>query len=289
MDTVNAAQTPAVIPPRTRYDMKYAATLTLEELRAESAYRLAAFADKKVIHPGGRFSTRRVLKAAQLDTARHVLEVGCGVGYGALKIAKRAAKVTAIDIDPAMLERAYKRAQAAPNLTVEEASVEALPYADATFDRAVIESVTMFTDRDRSIPEIHRVLEPGGLVVDHEFCWSSEPTAWRKKTFARQFGDGACELPAAWVKRYEDAGFVDVRVATGPVLNFTPPGLVIDEGPLDALRFFGRLATRAKFARRMGSFLWDLNRLIPWIRYMVLTAKKPAVTSQLNARGLPLA
>jgi len=254
------------------------AALDKDAVAAGSPYMLAAYLGKKVIHPGGRFSTRRVLKAAELGTATNVLEVGCGVGQMALKLASKApnAALTGIDINPFMLAQAKQRVAAAglnSRVNIQEASVEALPFDDGAFDRIVVESVTMFTRLDATLPELHRVLEPGGIVVDHEFMWSSAPTPFRRKLFHRQFGECVCDTPADWVARYEAAGFEDVKVVTGPVLNFTPPGMLIDEG-LTFFPMFGRLASRWMFTKRMGSFMWDMNRLIPWIRYGIVTARR---------------
>lgn len=266
-------------PPATTTGMAYLHSLTPQDIADGSPYRLAALLGKKVIHPGGRFSTSKVMAAAKLDGAKHVLEVGCGVGHLSTKLGKAAphARITGIDIDAVMLDRARERVAAAgfgERVQVMEASVEALPFEDATFDRAVVESVTMFTDLSKTLNELHRVVAPGGIVVDHEFMWNAPPTPWRQKVFHRQFGDCVCDTADDWRARYEAAGFTDVTVTTGMVLNFTPPGMVIDEG-LNIFPMFGRLFTRWSYIKRMGQFMWDQNRLIPWIRYGIVVARRP--------------
>ena len=94
----------------TRHDGRWLRALPAHEFKALSPYRLAALLGKKIIHPGGRFSTRKVFKAAEFSRDHEVLEIGCGVGTTAVKVARKVKRLVAIDIDPAMLERAMARA-----------------------------------------------------------------------------------------------------------------------------------------------------------------------------------
>jgi len=251
--------------------------LTPTELEALTPYQLAAWIGKKVIHPGGRFSTRRVLKAAALTDGLKVLEVGCGVGTLAIALARRhAIELVAIDIDPQMLVRAREAVADAgveERVSVRDTNVEALPWPDASFDRIIVESVTMFTDHERAIAEMMRVLKPGGILVDHEFAWSRPPTPSRARRFASLFGSGRCELPTFWKAAYESAGLGQVQTMTGPVLNFTPPGILIDEGPMGIV-FLARSLAGWRRARRFGQFIWRINSLAPTLRYVITTGRK---------------
>jgi len=108
--------------------------LTADEILRLNPYQLLAELDKNVIHPGGRRSTREMLEMAALDHSRHVLEVGCGVGATAIDIARRyGCRVTAVDYDPRMVERAradVARSPVADRVGIEHADVMALPFAD---------------------------------------------------------------------------------------------------------------------------------------------------------------
>jgi len=72
-----------------------------------------------------------------------ILEIGCGTGNYALDLAARGVKVTAVDISPAMLERAREKARAL-GLEVELLLADArrLPFPDCSFDKAL--AVTLF-------------------------------------------------------------------------------------------------------------------------------------------------
>src|SRR5438046_4316181 len=70
-------------------------------------YAFMAVIGKRVIHPGGRRSTREMLALAGLEPGQRVLDVGCGVATTAIEVARRfGCHVTAVDIDPRKLSRA---------------------------------------------------------------------------------------------------------------------------------------------------------------------------------------
>ena len=89
---------------------------------------------------------------------RRVLEVGCGTGMLAAELSERvAARVWAVEPEPAMVELALSRLP-----TVRKARAEALPFKDGWFERVVMRQVIQHVDRARALPELARVLEPGG-------------------------------------------------------------------------------------------------------------------------------
>jgi SAM-dependent methyltransferase len=101
------------------------------------------------------------------DLTGDVLEVGCGTGlmfthYGS------AARVRAIDVDDAFLDRA--RTRATPHIEVSVADAQHLPFDDASFD-AVVSCLVFCSipDAKRALAEARRVLKPGGKLrmVEH--------------------------------------------------------------------------------------------------------------------------
>lgn len=268
------------LPDARKNGLSVLESMTDEEFAQISPYRAAAMMGKRIVHPGGRFSTMRVLRDVRLthitDPRMEVLEVGCGVGTMARKLAARGCNVTAIDLDPAMLAIARHRIKGQEeHINLRCASVERLPFADGRFARVVVESVTMFTDIDVSLGELFRVTAPGARVVDHEFAWARSPTPRQARLFAADFGAGRCETPDFWVSAYQRAGFVDVSVTTGWVLNFTPPGMLIDDGPFVLGTMLARMIARPRRLRRFARFVFSFNQLIPNIRYCIVNANKP--------------
>ena len=101
----------------------------------------------------------------------HVLEVGCGEGAGAQTLLTRfgAARVTAIDLDPAQVRRAERRLRGESRAEVQLGDVTALPVPDASVDAVADFGIVHHVPDWRSaISEVARVLKPGGQFVFEE-------------------------------------------------------------------------------------------------------------------------
>ncbi|WP_287799773.1 class I SAM-dependent methyltransferase [Acidiphilium sp.] len=98
---------------------------------------------------------------------RAVLDLGCGDGKLAVRLAALGARVVGLDSDPAMLRAAASRAAAA-GVGVDFAAgrAQTLPFPDRRFDVVVAVTVLCFVpDAEAAFREIARVLRPGGAVV----------------------------------------------------------------------------------------------------------------------------
>ena len=93
---------------------------------------------------------------------RRVLEVGCGMGNFAQRVARETtAEVVATDLSPRMVELARER-----GLDARVADVQQLPFEDGEFDCAVANAMLYHVeDLDRALTGLVRVLEPGGRLV----------------------------------------------------------------------------------------------------------------------------
>jgi ubiquinone/menaquinone biosynthesis C-methylase UbiE len=146
---------------------------------------------------------------------RRVLEVGCGTGVLAAALAEReAARVWAVDAEPAMLDVARSRVPAGVGLKLGRA--EELPFRDGWFERAVLRQVVQHVDRERALPELARVLAPGGRAVIATFQRSHFERFWLNSFFP---SFEAIELarfpePGALAAQLEASGFASARVVT---------------------------------------------------------------------------
>jgi SAM-dependent methyltransferase len=106
----------------------------------------------------------------ELEPGMGVLDLACGHGRIANRLARRGASVAGLDATPLFLERA--RSEAARDgldLDYVEGDMRSLPWPDATFD-CVVSWFTSFgyfgdDENQRVLREAHRVLRPGGRLL----------------------------------------------------------------------------------------------------------------------------
>lgn len=129
-----------------------------------------------------------------------VLEIGVGTGLNlAFYDRAKVERVVAIDPSAALLARAQARvAAAAVPVELHEASAEALPFPDASFDSALVTyALCSIDDLGAALAETRRVVRPGGDLVFVEHGRSPDPAPQRWQRWLtpawRRIG-GGCRL-----------------------------------------------------------------------------------------------
>jgi ubiquinone/menaquinone biosynthesis C-methylase UbiE len=118
------------------------------------------------------FMRRQTLRA-MLDLApgERVLEVGPGIGYYSLDVARQLApdgRLDVLDLQQPMLDELMRRAAllGTANIVATQGDARDLPFPTATFDAAfLVATLGEIPDRDQALRELHRVLKPGGRLV----------------------------------------------------------------------------------------------------------------------------
>jgi demethylmenaquinone methyltransferase/2-methoxy-6-polyprenyl-1,4-benzoquinol methylase len=118
----------------------------------------------------------RAADLAGLRPGDRALDVATGTGDLALELAKRVApggEVIGSDFSHGMLERARTKA---PELRWEWGNALELPYPDDSFDAATVGfGARNFSDLERGLAEMARVVRPGGRVVVLEITTPTKP------------------------------------------------------------------------------------------------------------------
>lgn len=114
----------------------------------------------------------RIDAESALLRGKHLLEIGCGMGYDSLEFLKRGVRVTATDLTPnavAMTLRHFEVENVQAE-AVHTANALSLPFPDNTFDAVWANGVLHATgDTKRAIQEARRVLKPGGRAIISHF------------------------------------------------------------------------------------------------------------------------
>ena len=95
-----------------------------------------------------------------------VLECACGTGAISVAIAPVCARLVVTDYSEGMLKQARKKLAKHLNVTVEQADITDLRYADDSFDAVVAGNVIhLLPEPGDALKELKRVVRPGGTII----------------------------------------------------------------------------------------------------------------------------
>ena len=175
------------------------------------------------------------LDRLNIPAGASLLDVACGSGQLALIAARRGVRVTGVDIAANLIQAARGRARAEGiDARFDEGDVEALPYADASFDVVASLYGAMFAPRpDLTASELLRVCRPGGTIAMGN--WTPQGFVGTMfKTFARFIAPPGMPSPVLWgdertVSERFGAGLSQLRTTRVNYrfdYPFTPEGVV---------------------------------------------------------------
>ena len=180
---------------------------------------------------------------------KDVLEFGCGGGQWSIALARRGARPVGLDLSIRQLGHAARlMSDAGERFPLVNANAERVPLADGSFDVVFCDHGAMtFTDPYVTVPEVARVLRPGGLFAFNMaspliwLCWGEGEEAPGPELVRDYFGLRRATWPTSvefqlpygeWIRLFRDNGFevldlVELRPpprARTTYPDFAPPG-----------------------------------------------------------------
>lgn len=211
---------------------------------------LLARLGKRVLRPGGRELTHRMIQALNIQSSDSVVEFAPGLGETSrLTLAHKPASFMAVERDrhAAAIVQKILRAEG-HTCVVGLAEETGLPDASAT----VVYGEAMLTmqpppQKTRIIQEAFRLLKPGGRYGIHEMCLVpgdlSENTKQEiQNALGQIIHHGVRPLtPTEWQTLLQSEGFSVRQQGQTPMHLLEPARLIQDEGIIGALRFVGNV------------------------------------------------
>jgi cyclopropane fatty-acyl-phospholipid synthase-like methyltransferase len=174
--------------------------------------------------PGGDESLAEALDAhtdlvaglAGVADAEHVLDVGCGIGAPALRMAsKHRCRVTGLNISREQVRQANEliaQVDLSDRISIQRADARTLEFPDDTFDAIVCLEVAgdvcvREDDKHRFVGELFRVLRPGGRVGFSDLSLRNAVSRTESKSVRSVLYHAATELVTDWPAIFRRHGF----------------------------------------------------------------------------------
>jgi cyclopropane fatty-acyl-phospholipid synthase-like methyltransferase len=203
--------------------------------------------------------TDLVAEMARLQGRQRVLDVGCGIGVPALRIAERyGCEITGVNISREQVRQGLlliEERRMSPWVKIVRGDVRALDFADASFDAIVCleaagDICVTEQDKDGLVRDLHRVLRPGGHVGFSDLALRARPSQEDDRTLRAVLYHRGADLVTDWPGLFVRHGFtiVDHRdIISDTHATWDRVRAVYEQRSVEAVRRYGhRLATRIR-------------------------------------------
>lgn len=213
---------------------------------------------KRVLRPGGKELTEKLIASLQISTEDNIAEFAPGLGFTAgLALTKKPKSYVGIDADEKAIKHLIKQIKGsnisfilgnAAETTIENGS------KDKVFGEAML---TMHADKRKSeiIKEAHRILRKGGLYAIHELGLINADKQLKstiQRNLAQSIKVNARPLAREeWVNLLEKEGFRVNLVKTNAMRLLEPNRIINDEGFFRSLKIAFNIATHRKARKRI--------------------------------------
>lgn len=215
---------------------------------------------KKVLRPGGRELTERLIENLEISTDDRVVEFAPGLGFtAAISLKKNPASYTGVELNDEAAGILRKKIKGSNrNIIIgkaEESNLEENSYTKV-YGEAML---TMQPDKKKSeiIREAHRILKPGGLYGIHELGLITEKVTEDLKLEIQKGLANVIKVNARpltieeWTTLMENEGFEIAYTTTNPFHLLETGRIVKDEGLIRAIKIAFNIFTHKPERQRI--------------------------------------
>ncbi|MBW7936015.1 MAG: methyltransferase domain-containing protein [Flavobacteriales bacterium] len=253
------------------------------DMKTAQGHWILAKMGKKVLRPGGKELTQKLIENLDITNKDNVIEFAPGLGFtAAMAIAKNPHSYTGVDADvqAVVLLNNKIKGDHIRFINGNAESVE-LPEASATkvYGEAML---TMHADhrKEKIISEAYRLLKPGGLYAIHEIGLtpngiSEELKGTIQKDLSKCIHVNARPLTVdEWTQLIEKSGFEVIKVETNGMYLLETKRFISDEGFFRSLKIAYNIYSNPEAKKRIMAMRKVFRQYQKDMNSIVIVAKK---------------
>ncbi len=238
---------------------------------------------KRVLRPGGKELTLKMIDALKINSNDDVVEFAPGMGFTAqMTLSKNPNSYTGVELNQEAASLLREKINGEKRKIVignaSETNLENNSYTKV-YGEAML---TMQADHKKSmiIGEAHRILKPGGFYGIHELGLQPNDISEEKKAeiqheLAQVIKVNARPLTVdEWSKKLEDEGFEVVAINTNPMHLLEPKRVVDDEGFFRTLKIAFNVLTHPTAKKRILAMRKVFRKYQDQLNAVSIVAKK---------------
>lgn len=238
---------------------------------------------KKVLRPGGKELTLKLLHGMDFSHDDEVVEFAPGIGYTAFHVlAKQPKNYTGVELNEEAAAGLRKKINGpGRQIIIGDASKTPLPGESATkvYGEAML---TMHVDKRKSeiIREAYRLLKPGGYYGIHELGLAPDSISEEVKAKVQRELSLCIHVNARpltqqeWIHLLQKEGFKIVQVYTNPMLLLETRRIIDDEGFLRSLKIGFNILRDTSARRRINEMRCVFNKYKKEMNAVAIVAQK---------------
>lgn len=238
---------------------------------------------KKVLRPGGKELTHKLIDALHISNKDRVLEFAPGMGYTALQVLKKNPETyTGVELNEAAASLLSNKINGT-NQKIIIGNASKVPLEDNCVDKLYGEAMlTMHANHRKSeiIKEAHRLLKKGGLYGIHELGLTPDNLDEATKATIQKELSLCIKVNARpltqqeWVSLLEQEGFRIVSISTNAMLLLDTARIIDDEGFFRSLKIGFNIIRQPKARRRINEMRCVFNRYKKQMNAVAIVAEK---------------
>lgn len=238
---------------------------------------------KRVLRPGGKELTLKLLAGMNFTDQDDVVEFAPGIGYTAFKVLEKNPKTyTGVELNEEAAA-GLKKKITGPGREIIIGDASATHLADGCADKVYGEAMlTMHVDKRKSmiIREAHRLLRPGGYYGIHELGLTPDSLSEETKALVQRELSMCIKVNARpltqqeWIALLEQEGFGIAHVFTNSMSLLETRRVIDDEGFLRSLKIGFNILRDTSARKRINEMRCVFNKYHREMNAIAIVARK---------------